>query len=157
MDVERTCAKLLIYPGELHPSALTTLLGITPTDTVAIGERKRPNSLGRAPIGKVNGWFLSSEGRVQSNDLRRHLDWLIAKLEPSQEQLRKLQSKAGVRMYVSCPWWSRSGGGCATLWPEQMRALAALNLECTISFADYSEHYAEEGSAANPPVADGRS
>src|SRR5437764_3875755 len=86
-DVERTCAELRIYPGELHPSAITALLGVTPTETVAIGEPIRVKNRVRAPIGKANGWFLSSEEHVHSNDLRRHLDWLIAKLEQSKNGL----------------------------------------------------------------------
>lgn len=138
-DVERTCAELLIYHDTLHPDAVTELLGIAPTKKVAVGEPGKPNSRGRVVVGKVNGWFLSSEGTVDSKDLRRHLDWLITRLRPCAENLRSLQETQGVRMYVFCPWWTRSGGGGPTLWPEQMRGLAELNLECTVSFADYSE------------------
>ncbi|HXM23923.1 MAG TPA: DUF4279 domain-containing protein [Terriglobales bacterium] len=136
---ERTCAQLLVYSDDLHPSAVTDLLGISPTKYAARGEKSPPNSLGLAPIGRVNGWFLSSEEHVQSKDLRRHLNWLIGQLQPRASALRQLQAKPRVRMYVSCPWWSNDGGGGVSLWPEQMLALAALNLECTIVFADYSD------------------
>jgi hypothetical protein len=34
-------------------------------------------------------------------------------------------------MRVNCVWWSAAGHGGPTLWPEQMAALAALNLECS--------------------------
>jgi hypothetical protein len=40
---------------------------------------------------------------------------------------------------VNCIWWSRFGDGGPTLWPEQVRALADLNLECSFAFADYSD------------------
>jgi hypothetical protein len=142
-NVERTCATLCIYLGEMHPNAATELLGTQPSKIVAVGEHGRVNRLGLAPIGKINGWFLSSEDSVKSKDLRRHLDWLVAKLRPSRDGLGKLQLKEGVQMYVSCPWWSRSGGGGPSLWPEQMRGLAELNLECTITFADYSDNATE--------------
>lgn len=138
-DVERTCAELIIYPGPIHPLKVTELLGLQPTRTVALGERPQPNSLGRAPIGKINGWFLSSEGKVDSKDLRSHLDWLIKQIQPKREELVRLSRAEGVKMYVFCPWWSNCGSGTATLWPEQMRGLADLNLECSISFADYTE------------------
>jgi hypothetical protein len=137
-DIERTCAILCIYAGEMHPDVVTDLLKIRPTDVVAVGERGKVNRLGLAPIGKINAWFLSSEHHVKSKDLRRHLNWLIGQLRPSRDFLTKLQLKEGVRMYVSCPWWSRSGGGGPSLWPEQMLGMAELNLECTITFADYS-------------------
>jgi hypothetical protein len=136
---ERTCAKLLIYCGAMHPSAVSDLLGMEPTSHVALGEPGRTNRLGKAPIGKLNGWFLSSEGNVESKDVRHHLEWLIAKLRPNSEVLHELQAKPDVRMSVNCIWWSRYGDGGPTLWPEQMRALADLNLECSFAFADYSD------------------
>jgi hypothetical protein len=78
---ERTCAKLLIYPGEMHPSRVTELLGVSPTRQVVAGEVSPPISSGLRRVGKINGWFLSSEEHVESKDVRRHLDWLLAKLQ----------------------------------------------------------------------------
>lgn len=123
----------------MHPSKVTELLGLTPTSSVAQDESSPPNSLGLVRVGTLNAWFLSSESFVQSKDLRRHLDGLIARLQPRREALQLLQGRKNVRMYVSCPWWARHGGGGPSLWPEQMKALAALNLECSINFADYSD------------------
>ncbi len=141
-DNYETCDKthvvLRVYSGRLHPSRVTELLGISPTKHVAAGEPGRVNSLGRAPVGKLNGWFLSSEGNVESKDTRRHLDWLIAKLQHSRDAIHRLQARPDIRMSVNCIWWSRHGDGGPTLWPEQMRALADLNLECSFDFADYS-------------------
>jgi hypothetical protein len=142
-NVERTCATLCIYAGDMHPNAVTDLLCIQPSEIVAVGERGRVNRLGLAPVGKINGWFLSSEDSLKSKDLRSHLDWLVARLQPSREGLGRLQLTEGVRMYVSCPWWSRGGGGGPSLWPKQMRGLAELNLECRITFADYSDQATE--------------
>jgi hypothetical protein len=106
--VDRTCAKLLIYPGSMHPNEITAMLGIQPTDVVAIGEQKIPNSHGKAVVGKINGWFLSSEEAVTSRDLRPHLDWPVETLQPSRSVLHDLQTIKGVKMYVHCPWWSRT-------------------------------------------------
>jgi hypothetical protein len=128
-----TRAKLLIYPGEMSPHEVTRRLGVEPTEANVAGE-ERLNRLGRQRVIKLNGWFLSSEGHVTSLDTRRHLDWLLARIEPKKEALLALQSVPGVRMTVSCPWYSRSGHGGPTLWPEQMRALADLNLECGFDF-----------------------
>lgn len=142
---ERTCAELIIYSGELLPSRVTELLGLSPTRTVATGEKSPPNSRGLVRIGILNGWFLSSEEHLDSKDLRRHIDWLIAQLRPHASSLRALQQTSGVRMYVRCPWWSKGGGGGPSLWPEQMRGLADLDLECTIAFADYSDEALRSG------------
>jgi len=147
---ERASAVLRIYCGAMHPSAITSLLGVNATSQVVLGQPGRMNSLGRAPIGKLNGWFLSSEEHVESKDMRRHIDWLIAKLKPGSDALRELQGKPDIRMSVNCIWWSRHGDGGPTLWPDQMRALADLNLECSFDFADYSDDTAEIDDAGNP-------
>lgn len=140
---ERTCAVLIVYSGDMHPSAITELLGQLPTRVVVAGEASLPNSLGRTRLGKLNAWFLSSEEYVSSRDVRHHLDWLLDRLMQKRETLRALQSKRFIKMYVSCPWWSRQGGGGPSLWPEQMQGLAELNLECSFSFSDYSSESVE--------------
>jgi Domain of unknown function (DUF4279) len=130
---ERTCAKLLIYSPTLTPTEITELLGgLQPTSQVFSREPS-----GEYP-GRANGWFLSSEGAVASKDLRTHLDWLLKVLSPLVSLLSELQRRTGTRMYVHCPWWGRFDSGGPSLWPEQMRSLADLNLECTIDFAHYN-------------------
>jgi hypothetical protein len=135
----------------MHPSEVTKRLGLKPTHQIVLGEESPPNSLGLKRVGKVNGWFLSSEEFVESKDVRRHLDWLLAKLEPNSEVLRELQAGPGVRMSVECPWWSRYGTGGPTLWPEQMRVLAALNLECSLGFAYYGPQEPAESAQSDLP------
>ncbi|WP_394833962.1 DUF4279 domain-containing protein [Pendulispora rubella] len=125
-----------VYPKRISPDELTRRLGLEPSSTQRAGEA-RTNSLGRQRVVPVNGWFLSSEGHVTSNDLRRHLDWLLAKLQPVNAAISALQNEVDVSMSVNCIWWSRGSGG-PTLWPEQMLALANLDLECAfdIYFVD---------------------
>jgi hypothetical protein len=131
---ERTCAKLLIYSPVLDSRAITSILGgLEPTSDVSA--RK---SNGRYP-GRANGWFLSSEGTVLSKDLRTHLDWLLKTVWPVKSALIGLQEREGTKMYVHCPWWAHFGTGGPSLWPEQMKLLSDLNLECAIDFADYSD------------------
>lgn len=133
---ERTDAKLRIYPGEMLPDHVTGRLGLQPTTTQSIGEVFR-NSLGRERTAAISGWFLSSEGKVSSLDLRRHLDWLLQCLMPAKQALLELQECPGVSMDVSCVWWSAHGDGGPVLWPEQMCKLAELNLECGFELAFY--------------------
>jgi len=126
---EFTYAELRVYPDKLDPISITRYLGVTPTSTVTKGERSI-NSLGRERIAKRNGWFLSSEGHVSSKDVRRHLDWLLDKLEPISNRLKELQEQPEVKMSIECIWWSAYGQGGPTLWPEQMKRMAEMNLEC---------------------------
>ena len=117
---ERTCAKLLIYPGNCDLAEVTRCLQIEPTET----------SAPKVGTKRVSGWFLSSESAILSKDLRRHLDWLLSILEGAKEELLALQQRPNVKMAVSCVWWSAYGHGGPALWPEQMAQLAELNLEC---------------------------
>jgi len=136
-NCERTLATLRIYPGEMTPLEVTEVIGLTPTSSVVKGERITADTPGQFRTGKLNGWFLSSEGFVDSKYLRRHLDWLLTKLEGCANGLKELQRRSGVRMCVYCIWWSRYGGGGPNLWPAQMRSLAALDLECCFDFQYY--------------------
>lgn len=136
---DRTCAKLIIYPGEIKPIQVTEALKLEPTRTVTAGESRLMGRHEIPRVGRINAWIISSEAHIQSKDLRSHLEWLIASLTQNADALRKLQATSGVRMYVSCVWWSKHGGGGPVLWPEQMRGLSNLNLECAFSFAYYGE------------------
>ena len=48
-------------------------------------------------------------------------------------------------MTVQCIWWSATGQGGPTLWPEQMRLLAALNPECSFDVSLFGDEGEERG------------
>ncbi len=150
-NCERTLATLRIYPGEINIQEVTEALGISPTSSVTKSERIPTHVPGQFRTGKLNGWFLSSEGLVESKDLRSHLDWLLVKLEARAAGLNMLQRRPGVRMCVYCIWWSRHGGGGPSLWPEQMRKPAALDLECTFDFQYYGDDQEGQKSRSSLP------
>ena len=133
---DRTETTLAIY--NINPTLVTKKLGVIPTFSQQKGEPIVFRN-GNKGIGTINSWLLSSESEVISRDIRRHLDWLLDKIEPAVAQLRELQQHPDVRMAIRCVWWSADGGGGPTLWPEQMRRMAQLNLECTFSFAYYGD------------------
>ncbi len=120
----RTYATLRIYPESLDPTEVTARLAIEPSDWQRRGESRRSGSR----PAKLHGWFLTSQGAVDSCDLRKHLDWLLARVGSRADAIRALQEE-GCRMDVSCFWASRSGHGGPSVLPAQMRELARLNLE----------------------------
>jgi len=113
----------------MSPLAVTAALNMAPTEVKISGE-SIVSSIGRVRLVKKSYWLLSSKGLIESKDVRRHLDWLTAQLTPVKSALLRLQDVPGVKMFVDCKWSSRGGMGGPTLWPEQMLALAELNLEC---------------------------
>jgi Domain of unknown function (DUF4279) len=134
-DEYPTCAKtyatLRIYPGDIDPSAITERLGIEPSSWQRRGEIIKH---GRRPkAAPSNGWFLKSEGEVESRDSARHIDWLLDKIAPHSEAIRTLQ-EMGCKMDISCYWRSAQGHGGPTILPSQMRRLSDLNIELWFDF-----------------------
>jgi hypothetical protein len=133
---ERTKAVLRIHCGALPPSVITANLNIEPTDTVEIGVPRKAKGANPRPNGRVNLWMLDSEERVQSRDLRRHLDWVLDLIEPAKSQVILLR-QSGIVMDLWCVWWSSTGQGGPTLWPHQMRRIAELDLEFSLDVSYY--------------------
>ena len=122
----RTFATLRIYPERLTPAEVTSRLGIEPSRSQQKGD---PLTKSKQPVfARMHGWFLTSEGAVESRDVRRHLDWLLEQLGPRADAVRSLQAD-GCSMDISCYWLSFSGHGGPSVSPGQMRELARLGLE----------------------------
>jgi hypothetical protein len=125
---DETYVTLRVYPGEITPTEVTERLGLEPSETQTRGAVVT-NKRGRTRTVKLHGWFLTSKGEVESRDARRHLDWLFARLAPVEEALHALQNTPGVRIDISCGWWSAHGHGGPAVSPKQAQQLAALRLE----------------------------
>ena len=134
---DKVCIELIIYPGGMCPLDVTNLLGIQPTNYMAISEERRNIETESSRYKKVNIWHLSSESFIQSTDINRHIDWLTEKLKNCFQALEQLQNTDGINMYVVCTWWVNIDGGGPILRPKQMRDLADLNLKCAFDFQYY--------------------
>ena len=117
----RTYSTLRIYPKDLHPDVVTNKLKIKPTRIIELGTIV---AKGRRA---VNGWFLSTKGKLKSKDTRRHIDWILDRVENVSNEINELQ-KDGFSMDISCYWGSAWGNGGPAISPEQMARLAKLNL-----------------------------
>jgi hypothetical protein len=135
-----TCELTYVALNCFHKSQpaedVTAALDLTPTRLEPIGWQRSPRTKPRDDTH----WSLSSEGRIQSRDFRRHLDWLLDQLEPQERTLVALQHD-GWSMNVSVYWLSRLGHGGPELWPRQMASLAAMNLQIwfDVYFADVDD------------------
>ena len=123
---EETYVTLRIYPGEIDPEEVTRILNLTPT-----GQQRRgaANPSKRLPdrTFKLHGWFLSSEGQVESTDSELHLDWLFQKLSGREDALERLR-RSGAETDVACFWVSANGHGGPTLSPERAGQLERYGL-----------------------------
>jgi hypothetical protein len=121
-----TYATLGIYSDDCAPPAITALMGCEPTRTLEKGERLVKDRPSAAIEGHT--WLLSSKDHVSSRDCRRHIDWLLDRLEPLALRTAELQAK-GCTIDIFCCWLSKSGHGGPTLSPHQLRRLA----ECSVT------------------------
>ena len=123
-DNYETCSEtyvtLRIYSDTKNPNELTEYLGIEPSEIQVKTQKNR--------LIELNGWFLSSEGKVNSKDIRRHIDFLADKLLPIASKI-KILIKEGLKIDISCYWVSESGQGGPTLSPQQLTKLANLGIE----------------------------
>ena len=128
LDDYPTCAATYvtfrIYSGDIPPQEVSAMLCLTPT-------RAQTETRNGAPL---NGWFLSTKDKVDSRDVRRHLDCLLEQIVPVRNQLSELQNIPGVWMDIFCYWRSAHGHGGPTLDPKHMRSLADLDLEIGFDF-----------------------
>src|SRR5437588_3218796 len=131
-DAYETCAATYatfrVYTGEVEPDEVSRMLGMKPTGLVTRG-KMIVTGPSKGKISKLNGWFLSTKGQVDSKDLRRHLDSLLEALAEHRHELLTLQSMPNVTTDICCYWLSKSGHSGPTLSPKQMRMLCQLNLE----------------------------
>jgi Domain of unknown function (DUF4279) len=123
-----TYATLLIYPVRTDPESITERLGIEPSQWQRKGGPMAGSVRRPRRIAEIDLWSLSTKGRIESRDSRRHIDWLLDQIEDKAATLRSLQAE-GARIAVSCYWLSLSGHGGPTISPGQMRRLGALNIE----------------------------
>ena len=71
-----TYATLRIFHETLVPGEIDTLFSVNATSSQQRGD---PVSIKHPEKGerKLGSWFLESEGRIESEDSRRHIDWLL--------------------------------------------------------------------------------
>lgn len=116
---ERTYATIRIYPRDMTPDEVSGILRLKPTKITLAGKEGRRS---------VNGWFLSSEGEIDSRDSRRHVDYILDRVESSSRGICGLQ-KLRAKIDICCFWVSSTGNGGPVISPKQMARLVRLNID----------------------------
>jgi len=114
-----THSTLRIYPASGDADLVTALLAIAPTKT---------QIKSATPYRRKPAWFRSSKGLLDSRDTRRHIDWILDRIEPATVALNNLRC-AGAKIDIFSYWVSRSGDGGPMLSPSQLKRLAAMEIE----------------------------
>jgi hypothetical protein len=124
-DAYATCVEthstLRIFSDDIGPDRITSVLGISPTDSFHQGE-----SSGNGRQRKTHGWFYSTEQSSSSKDTRHHIDIILAMVEGKDEKIAALRQK-GCEFDIVSYWVSRGQGG-PELLPHQMLKLGTLGI-----------------------------
>ncbi len=126
----------------LRSQEITSLLRVEPTEAFDRGQSfagRHKTDQGIQPIERVRRsgvWHYSSEGQFKDASLDEHAVFLLEKLEPSFNAIRRLCENPDLFVRVTI-WYV--GHGRFTMQSELMRRLAMICEEVAVTFSDTDE------------------
>jgi hypothetical protein len=121
-NIDNSCTStyvtLCIYHKELTAEEITKFLSLEPTRTI-------PKNAKRI---KENGWFLTTEDRIESTVLMDHMKALFEDIRFNKDQIALLIAK-GAHARIFCFWVSAMGNGGPVISAEMLRLYGELNLD----------------------------
>ena len=121
-----TFASVRVWSGDLTVSEVSTILGTSPTWSVAKGDLRSERTSPNRRHYDEHGWSFSTQELSDSRDCRRHLDILIDRVLSDGAAIQNLKSK-GCKVDVVV-FYSYTQGG-PTISPVQMTALAKAGVD----------------------------
>ncbi len=108
----------------LNPKAVTDYFLIEPSRSFSRGDIRLNDK--KWPHGY---WELESSRFVQSEDLIKHLEWLINQVESVKPKFAYLMKNEDIEAIISCFWIMSSGHGAILLSNSLLRRIADLNID----------------------------
>jgi hypothetical protein len=134
-NCSRTYATFRVSGDALDPDEVGAVLGLAPTRAFAKGQEvaidHKAKTTRRQPTGI---WLLTTQERVASTSLERHLVHLLEAVEPAAPALARLRAQRGLAVDVFCFWESATGHGGPELSASTLARIAALDAGLGIDF-----------------------
>lgn len=121
----KTFATFCIYHNDLIPNDITARLNIEPSSSHKKGDISTTRKGHIMPIGN---WCLTTKYIITSQDVRYHIDALLAQIKDKKSTIKLLQDN-GYDMCISCFWVSSSGNGGPTIDHRTMSELGELCID----------------------------
>ena len=99
-----------------------------------IGTRTGLSSDGVNEARRKTVWWISSENRIETTSLERHLRLLLDIVEPRSDALIPLIETGEVSADFFCLWRSADGDGGPEVSPETLARIAALDAALGLDF-----------------------
>jgi hypothetical protein len=131
-------ANLRFFGDRLDPNCISDILDTSPTVAYKKGEVYK-RSRGHEIRGRTGLWLISSEGRLESQDLNDHLKYLISFVFPMEDsgRLRRLHEfmrDHGIEADVSCFWYGERGARPPVIREDIRDRLARIPAEIELDF-----------------------
>jgi hypothetical protein len=132
-NCEYTHASFRLVGDELIPATIENRTNLTGDFS------SRQNDLRRGRVGRTvrqptGVWYISSEGRVGSTSLERHLSYLLEIVEPAKRHLLDVIEEQSLRADMFCYWVSATGQGGPEIGSDTLRRISELGASLGFEF-----------------------
>ncbi len=121
----RSYITLCIYHNDWHPDLISNALGVEPDRIMCKGERRR-----KGKIAEHSAWFWGSQGRLETDNIANHIQFMYEMLCVNSEKLCSLKDqKCDLKLFVMC---DMPIGNCDfSLESFHLKKFSELNLSIT--------------------------
>jgi hypothetical protein len=109
----------------LAPEAVERATGLVADFAAAKGDVRR-SSTAREIRQRTGVWLVTSEGRVESTSVERHLIYVLEKVEPAKEELLAVAREQGLTADFFCYCVSATGHGGPEIGADTLRRISEL-------------------------------
>ncbi len=92
-------ATFILRGKGLNPQEVTDSLGVNPSKSFKRGDWRTETERWTR-----NFWSLTSQDKIQSDDLSTHIEWLLNQFEQVNNKLIEILKRDGVESEISCFW-----------------------------------------------------
>src|SRR3954468_13020502 len=124
-NCEKTHVSFRLGGDGLAPDAVERATGLVADFAAAKGD-VRSSSTGPGIRQRTGVWLVTSEGRVESTSVERHLTYVLAKVEPAKEELLAVVREQGLTADFFCYWVSATGHGRPEIGADTLRRISEL-------------------------------
>jgi hypothetical protein len=132
-NCDHTNASFRLVGDGLDPQAVARRTGLTGDFSTEKDALRRART-GRGIRQPTGVWFISSEDKIGSTNLERHLLYLLEIIEPAKNELLAVLEEQALRADFYCYWVSASGQGGPGVSAGTLRRIGELNATLAFEF-----------------------
>lgn len=131
INESNVCIYLILRGKSVDPDEVTSLLGIVPDTKHKVGEIHGQN---QEMVWETGLWLLDSSGHIQSEDIEKHIAWVLDQLEPMKLTLATIRTKPDIHIVLKMIFSLFSANWETKITNRTIDRLAELKIPLDISF-----------------------